>query len=264
MSGEYVCKKIREPLRIDGDMSKPDWRAAERSPRFVDVIGGTPGLYDTRAALLWDDDYLYIGFECEEPYPAAEVTERDGLIWFENDFEIFIDGGDAYYELQVNAINNIYEAFYIWKDAYDKFKNYPEFDVFKNDARVFGGNHDRTGKYFWKGSHPRGNRWAFLNWDFPGLVTAVKVNGGLNDINEPSDGIGIEFAFPWSGMARLAGGRKLPPEDGDVWRIFMGRYEMLNINGKKESVGWAWDKIGTDDNHCPESFTRIVFSEEYL
>jgi len=258
---KYSCKKITGPIIIDGDLSKDVWKNAGKSPRFIDVIGGNPGLYDTRAALLWDDDYLYVGMWCEEPYPTAHVTERDGLIWFENDFEIFIDGGDTYYELQVNAINNIYEVFYIWRDAYEKFKGFPEFDVFKNDARVFGGNHDRTGKYFWRGSHSRGNRWAFLNWDFPGLKTAVKINGRLNDISEPSEGIEIEFAFPWSGMTHLANGRKLPPNNGDIWKIFIGRYEMLNINGKEESVGWAWDKIGTDDNHYPELFTPIEFTE---
>ena len=68
----------------------------------------------THASVLWDDEYFYIAYWCEEPYPNATVSERDGLIWFENDFEVFIDGGDTYYELQVNAINNIYEVLYIW------------------------------------------------------------------------------------------------------------------------------------------------------
>ena len=260
----YLCKKISTPIEINGDLSKPVWQKAEKSPRFVDLIGGTPGLYDTRAALLWNDEYLFAGLWCEEPYPTAHITERDGLLWFENDFEIFIDGGDTYYELQVNALNVIYEAFYIWKDAYSKFSTYPEFDVFENDARVFGGNHDRTGEYFWRGSHPRGNRWVFLNWDFPGLKTAVKINGRLNDTKEPSQGLEVEFAFPWSGMRHLANGRQLPPEQGDLWRLFIGRYQKLQINGTDISVGWAWDKIGTNDNHFPELFTPIEFSNECI
>ena len=259
MVKNYICKKTA-PLFIDGDLEKGPWKAAEKSPRFVDVIGGTPALYDTRGAFLWDDEYLYAGFWAEEPYPTAHITERDGLIWFENDYEIFIDGNDAYYELQVNALNNVYEAFYIWKDAYHKFKDYPEFDVFENDARVFGGNLDREGEYFWRGSHPRGNRWAFLNWDFPGLKTAVKIDGKLNEASEPSRGMTVECAFPWSGMKHLQGGRQLPPADGDVWRVFMGRYEKLAINGRTESVGWAWDKVGMNDNHHPELFTKVEFS----
>ena len=260
----YICRKISAPLDINGDLNKAVWQKAEKSPRFIDVIGGTPGLYDTRAALLWDDDYLYVGYWCEEPYPTAHITERDGLLWFENEVEMFIDGGDTYYELQVNALNVVYEAFYIWKDAYSKFSTYPEFDVFKNDARVFGGNHDRTGEYFWRGSHPRGNRWAFLNWDLQGLKTAVKINGRLNDISEPSEGLEIEIALPWSGMKHLANDRQLPPRQGDLWRVFFGRYEKLHINGEEVSVGWSWDKIGTNDNHFPELFTPIEFSHELI
>lgn len=264
---DYIAKRIDGPLSIDGDLTKDAWARAEKSPRFIDVIGGNPGLYDTRAAVLWDSDYLYIGMWCEEPYPAAHITERDGLLWFENDFEVFIDGGDTYYELQVNALNVIYEALYIWQDAYKAnplYRQQPEFDVIANDARVFGGNHDRTGQYFWRGSHPRGNRWAFLGWDMPGLKTAVKIDGELNNDQVVSKGLTIEFAFPWDGLRWLHGGRSLPPTEGDLWKIFIGRYEKLQINGKEESVGWSWDKIGTDDNHCPEKFTRIVFSEAGL
>ena len=36
-------------------------------------------------------------------------------------------------------------------------------------AFTFGGNFDRTNAHFWHGTHPRGTRWAFLDWDFPGM-----------------------------------------------------------------------------------------------
>ena len=72
---------------------------------------GKPALYETQAAALWDDDNLYIGFWIEEPYPAATQTERDSLIFRENDVEIFIDGGDCYYEFEINALGTVYEVF---------------------------------------------------------------------------------------------------------------------------------------------------------
>ena len=50
------------------------------------------------------------------------------------------------------------------------------------------------------------------------------------------------------------------PTDGVTWRLFLGRYEKLMLNGAETHVGWAWDKIGTDDNHYPERFTEISFS----
>ena len=51
---------------------------------------------------------------------------------------------------------------------------------------------------------------------------------------------------------------------GDLWRLFLGRYEKLMLNGQETHVGWAWDKVGTDDNHFPERFTPISFSSEYV
>lgn len=259
----YVCKKIETDLTIDGDLTKAEWQDAEKTRRFIDIIGENPSLYDTRAAMLYNDKYLYIGFWAEDPFPEAHLTQRDDLIWFENDIEVFIDGGDTYYEFQINALNTIYEVLYIWQDAYKK--NYElykdEFDLLKRNALSFGGNHDRQGKYFWKGSHPRRNRWAFRDWDFPGLKTAVKVHGELNCPERASKGITVELAFPWEGMKWLADGRALPPKDGDCWNIFLGRYQQLKVNGEKVSVGWALDPIGTDDNHYPEKFSPILFSE---
>lgn len=260
------CYRTRSALTIDGKLDESCWQRAPKSPRFIDVIGGTPGLYDTRSALLWDDNNLYIAFWCEEPYPAASITERDGLIWFENDVEVFIDGGDSYYEFQINALNTIYEVFYIWKDAYVKGGKFDvaEFDIFAQDALTFGGNHDRTGEYFWQGSHPRKNRWTFRNWDFPGLKTAVSIDGKLNDPTVVSKGWTLELAFPWQGMKWLANGRSLPPQKGDIWRLFLGRYQKLLLNGEEIHVGWAWDKIGTGDNHYPERFTEITFTTDYV
>ncbi len=92
----YQCFRTRTPIHVDGKLDEAAWRKAPKSPRFIDVIGGTPGLYDTRSAVLWDDENLYIGFWCEEPFPAAQIAQRDGLLWFENDVEVFIDGGDTY------------------------------------------------------------------------------------------------------------------------------------------------------------------------
>jgi hypothetical protein len=262
----YTCFRTSQPLAIDGRLDEAAWQRAPRSPRFVDVVDGAPALYDSRAAALWDDDYLYVGFWLEEPFVQAEIAERDALIFLENDIEVFIDGGDCYYEFELNALNTVYEVFFIWRDAYQRGGRFdvPEFDVLRPGAFSFGGNHDRSGRHFWRGDHPRGVRWAFTDWDMPGLRTAVHVDGKLNDPATPSRGWTVELAFPWAGMAWLAGGRPLPPQDGDEWRIFFGRYEKLRLNGGATNVGWAWTPIGSADNHVPERFTPVRFSTQVV
>ena len=260
---QYTCYRTPDPITIDGKLKEHVWDIAPESPRFVDVVSGAPGLYDTRSSLLWDDSYLYVGFRVEEPYVRGELEERDDIIFMENDIEVFIDGGDTYYEFELNALNTIYEVFFIWQDAYKRDGKFdvPEFDLFSGKAVSFGGNHDRRGSDFWRGTHPRGNRWAFPGWDFPGLKTAVHVNGKINDDSVPDKGWTVEIGFPWDGMKWLAGGRSLPPRDGDVWGIFLARYEKLEVSGRPVHVGWSWNRIGDPDNHIPERFTQIHFSK---
>src|SRR5262245_48947527 len=158
----YTCYRTRAPLAVDGRLDAAAWQKAPRSPRFVDMATGGPALLDTRAAALWDDQHLYVGFWVEEPFVEAQLTERDALIFMENDVEVFIDGGDCYYEFEINARNTIYEVFFIWQDAYQHGSRFdvPEFDLINQHAYSFGGNFDRSGWNFWKGTHPRGARWA--------------------------------------------------------------------------------------------------------
>src|SRR5687767_15042861 len=83
---------------IDGKLDEDLWRNAARSTRFVDLIHGTATHLDTRAAVLWDDEYLYVGYWLEEPNVEATLTERDAPIYRDNDAELFIAGRDGYYE----------------------------------------------------------------------------------------------------------------------------------------------------------------------
>ncbi|MCL4521536.1 MAG: carbohydrate-binding family 9-like protein [Firmicutes bacterium] len=258
----YVCYRTGTPIQIDGSLEENAWRKAPKSPRFVEVVSGGPALYDTRAAMLWDDQYLYVGFWVEEPFVQANLTERDAIIFAENDVEVFIDGIDAYYELEINARNTIYEVFFIWKDAYQRkgVFDVPEFDVYAPNVYTFGGNHDRSVAHFWRGSHPRGARWAFPGWDMPGLKTAVEIDGKINDPTNVDRGWTVEIAIPWSGMQWLAGKRALPPREGDEWRFQFARYEKLASTD--HHLGWTWDPVGSTDNHYPERFTTVKFSQE--
>lgn len=260
--GHYTCRRTREGINIDGRLSEACWRRAPKSPRFVDMVTGVPGFLDTRMAALWDDENLYIGFWVEEPNVQARFTERDSPVYFENDVEVFIAGKDCYYEFQINARGTIYEVFYIWQDAYKGagFAGKPEFDLSAHPVDVLGGFQDIT-RYK---KHPRGRRWAFMDWDFPGLRAAVQVDGTLNDPATIDRGWTVELALPWSGMQTLAQGRSLPPRDGDIWRMDFSRFEALPANGRviDPSIGWSFNKHGVYDSHIPECFTYVHFSQD--
>jgi hypothetical protein len=262
----YNCRRTAHAAGADGLLEAAAWDRAERSPRFVDMVDGGPAIYATQAAALWDDANLYVRFWIEEPFVTAAVAERDELVFLENDVEVFIDGGDSYYEFEVNALGTIYEVFYIWADACGKRAELagPEFDRLAQNALSFGGDYDRTGADFWKGRHPRGIRWAFRRWDLPGLRAAVQVDGKINDATVVDKGWTVDLAFPWKGMAPLANGRSLPPRAGDVWRIFFGRFEKLMAGGAEIAPhpGWVWSKHGVYDTHLPEVWPFVHFSDE--
>ncbi len=224
---------------------------------------GQPALFETRTAIVWDDVNMYIGFWVEEPYPNAKLTERDSLIFKENDIEVFIDGGDCYYEFELNALNTVYEVFFIWRDAYKRGSKFdkPEFDLVDRAAYTFGGNFDRTEEHFWKGTHPRGIRWAFLDWDMPGLETAVHIRGRLNDSTESSEGWSAMLVFPWQSLKDLANGRSLPPTDGDIWKMFLGRFQKIDIGTEQVQAAWCLTPHGVYDTHMPDKFSQVQFSD---
>jgi hypothetical protein len=260
----YTCKRTAEPLVIDGKLDEGAWQRVEKSSRFVDLVSGEPGYYDTHAAALWDDDYLYIGFWVEEPFVQAKLTERDSLIYMENDVEVFIDGGDCYYEFEINALGTLYEVFFIWQDAFKHGSKFdiPEFDLLTNDVDLLGGFQDISRHE----KHARGKRWAYRNWDFPGIKTAVHVDGTINDNSDIDKGWTVELAFSWSGMTHLANGRSLPPKEGDVWRVEFSRFQrMHNCGGHIDPhPGWAWNRNGVYDSHIPECFPYLTFSDEVV
>jgi hypothetical protein len=257
----YTAFRAPKPLTIDGRLDEPSWQLAPRSPRFVDLITGEPTVHDTRAAVLWDDDYFYVGFWVEEPFVEAKLTERDALIYTENDVELFVAGRDAYYELEINALGTIYEALFVFEDAYERggYRQLPEL------AR------DADGATSWNGvgftTHPRGPRLGFFKWDLPGLKTAVHVDGTLNDNSDRDRGWTVEIALPWAGMQVLAqgDGRALPPIPGDTWRMDFSRFNTYRAAPPaNDPGGWAWSAHGIWDSHIPELFPYIHFSDEVV
>lgn len=115
---QYVCRRAPAPLVVDGALDDAAWRDAAWTEPFVDIEGAAKSAprFLTRAKLLWDDDNLYVGAELEEPDLWGALTERDAVIFHDNDFELFIDpDGDTheYYELEINALATVWDLLLI-------------------------------------------------------------------------------------------------------------------------------------------------------
>ncbi len=250
----YTALRTTRPIVVDGRLNDPDWKTAW-TPRFVDLVSGGKTLFDTFACVLWDDDYLYVAFQVQEPIVRAKYTKPNSPVYEENDVEFFVAGRDAYYEFEINALNTCYEAFFIWEAAYEKggFAQSPDFA--RDRLKTFNG--------VGFNSHPRGQRFASFDWTFPGRKNAVQVDGTLNKDSDRDRGWTVELAFPWKGMEWLAkaDGRALPPRDGDLWRMNFSRFNQYKeAVPAKDSGGWAFAPHHTWDSHVPECFAKIQFS----
>ncbi len=254
----YSAFRIDRKLNIDGKLNEEEWRDAERSPTFRDLVSGQHVPLDTRAAVLWDHENLYVAYWVEEPHIAATFTERDALLYKENDVELFIAGKNAYYELEINAIATIYEVFFIWQDAYELagFDKLAEFGMGVPGYRLFPGVGFKE--------HPRGKRLGFWNWDLPGIKVATNMDGTLNDPADVDKGWTVEIAIPWPGLSKLFIGdnRSLPPSDGTVWRMDFSRFNQDKSGD--DSGGWAWSPHYVWDSHVPECFVYVHFTPQLL
>ncbi len=86
----YVCRRTARPISVDGILDEPDWGAAEPI-RLVRTESGAVPEQPTSVRVLWDDEYLYVAFECVDADVWATIEERDGGLWDEEVVEVFVD-----------------------------------------------------------------------------------------------------------------------------------------------------------------------------
>jgi cellulose/xylan binding protein with CBM9 domain len=230
----YVSYRATSPVTVDGRLDDGAWRDAPWTDDFVDIEGDRkprPALR-TRARMLWDDSYFYIGAELVEPQLWATITQHDAVIFHENDFELFIDpNGDnhEYYELEINALGTVW-------------------DLLLPRPYKDGGK-------------------AVNNWEILGLKSAVHLDGTLNVVTDTDRGWSVELAVPWGALGELAR-RSSPPADGDQWRVNFSRVQWAlevsngayhKVKGRSEN-NWVWSPQHVVNMHRPETWGYVQFA----
>jgi len=237
----YVCYRAAAPVAVDGNLDEDVWAKASWSDPFVDIEGaGRPKpRFRTMVKMLWDDQFFYLGAYLEEPAVWATLTERDSIIYQDNDFELFIDpDGDThnYYELEMNALNTVWDLFLVtpYRDG--------------SPANIHA-------------------------WDIHGLRTAVLVNGTLNNPADKDKGWFVEIALPWD-ILKEAASPEASPKPGDQWRVNFSRveYRVAAEGGRHVKAldpatsksypedNWVWSPTGLVNIHYPELWGYVQFS----
>lgn len=220
----YVCYRTTEKIKIDGKLNERSWNKAAETESFVDISGeGFPKpIYDTKARMMWDNDYLYVAAVMEEPNIVGHFTQRDTIIYHENDFEVFIDptgDGQNYFEIENNARGVV-------------------FDLMLDRAYRSGGN-------------------FYVQWDCPGLKLAVSHDGTLNKEKDKDRSWTVEMAIPHKAITRNFTN---PLVAGNIWRLNFSRVEWLKKGGPEEN--WVWTPTGEINMHAPNQWGFLQFSDK--
>jgi hypothetical protein len=242
---EYVCYRATQPIQLDGRLEEADWKAVPWTEDFVDIEGvlKPAPAHRTRAKMLWDSTYFYFAAEMIEPHLWATLTERDAVMYQNDDFEIFIDpdgDGQYYYEFEMNAHNAIWDLFllrpYRVNDGLPKYLN---------------------------------------NWDMKGIQSAVYLQGTLNDPSDRDTSWSVEVAIPWSALKEMAPERR-GPKVGEQWRVNFSRVDWHfdiregQYRKKRDSLAgqvvkwpeenWVWSPSGRVDMHQVETWGYVQFA----
>jgi len=213
-------------MTIDGQLDEEVWEKAAETAPFADISGeGFPTpKYTTKARMLWDDDYLYVAAVLEEPNIVANLTQRDTIIYHDNDFEVFLDpdgDGQNYFEIENNARGVV-------------------FDLMLDRSYRSGGN-------------------FMVQWDCPGLKLAVSHDGTLNNPTDKDRSWTVEMAIPHKAVTVNFDN---PLKAGRVWRMNFSRVEWLKKGGPEEN--WVWAPTGKIDIHNPDCWAFVLLSDKIV
>lgn len=108
----YVLNYSNNSIKIDGNLSENEWINSQWSDYFVDIEGNIKSVpqYKTRVKMLWDENYLYISAELEEPHIWANKKPEKDIVFRDNVFKIFIDPDNNMhddFEIQINPANQM-------------------------------------------------------------------------------------------------------------------------------------------------------------
>jgi len=233
---QYIAYKVPEKIIIDGRDKEASWQKAPWSDNFIDIEGRMSPKYKTNMKMLWDEEYLYFYAKMEEPHIWATLKQRDTVIFYNNDFEIFIDPtGDThnYYEFEMNALNTVWDLFIV--------------KPYREPAPVLD------------------------SWDIQGLKSAVHIEGTLNDASDEDKFWSVEVAIPWEVIKEANIHNEIPEEE--FWRINFSRVnwdfdldEGTYSRAKdekgnfKHEYNWVWSTQGVINMHEHENLGYVYFS----
>ncbi len=161
----YEVKRAPSVVTIDGKLDEAAWSAAGVIEFQFPWSQQTGAKQKTTARLLWNDEYLFVGYQCEDSDIVAHYLQRDDPTYKDDAVEIFINPDPAqtfYYGMEMNARATLYDYFNIFP------------------------------------------RMLLARVNFTGVQIATNIRGTLNQTGDKDEGWSLEVAIPWKNFEELA------------------------------------------------------------
>ncbi len=181
----YEVLRTVEGIRVDGRLDEAVWSATPGITLQFPWGDVTQAKQKTIVRLLWDDDNLYVGYDCQDAEITATLDTRDDPTYKDDCVEIFISPDERriglYYGLEMNCRSILYD-------------------------------------YFKISSGP-----LIKKFDMRQVKLATDLRGTLNVAGDEDEGWSLEVAIPFENFSDMA--RDIPPKPGTSWRINLNRLD---------------------------------------
>ena len=160
---EYTVKRATQAPVIDGELNDAAWKEAKEVV-LRGSFDGRPVSQRTQAWLTYDERFLYVAFNAQDPDIWGTYRKNDEPIYEQEVVEVFLDAnadGRTYNELQVSPHNVTFDAYF-----------------------------------------PARRQGMDLSWD-SGMTSAVKVRGTLDDASDRDEGWTVEMRIPFDRLAEV-------------------------------------------------------------
>ena len=225
---ELLIPKAASKITIDGKADETCWQQA-RALTFESFYDDQkPGdRQATRFRMLWDDENVYVFFECEDKYITAREKTRDGQPYFDDCAEVFLMPTAEKINMHFGFELNLYKTVndFVFLNG-----------IYKNENLV-------------------------VKSYSPDLDVACTINGTVNDNSDIDKGWTLEMAIPLNSFHLV--GPVQPIGEGVTWSMMAVRQDRNDADGNRVTTSTLFPLQGENKNvHEPENFNLIKFIKE--
>jgi len=227
----YTCYKAVDEVKLDGVLSEQSWKKAESTGNFQIFTGLELSPLKTTAKMVWDEEKLYIAFECEDPDLYSTFKNKDEALYNEDVVEVFVSemslNRDNFVEYEVSVLGTLFDCYLIVPYA------------------------------------------GIMDWASP-FEAGVKAVGTVNKPGDKDTGYTVEMAIPFTDFYVRKPWNKedwkdLTPKDGGTIRLNLYRidYSTPKELGKPgtKPVFITWSPTITGAFHRPHRFGILTFAD---